>query len=66
MIARTQLDGQTANLDSHATGAAPPPGLAAFDEHAQKGWAWFTKFLFWNVVTVVGALVVVALLTVWS
>ena len=36
-----------------------------FDAPAQKGWSFFTRFLFWNIVAVVGGLVFIAALTVW-
>ncbi|WP_297494541.1 hypothetical protein [Acidocella sp.] len=37
-----------------------------FDQPAQKGWAFFTKFLLWNIIATVGTLLVIGLLTVWS
>jgi hypothetical protein len=42
------------------------PAEVAFDKQAQKGWEFFTKFLFSNVVVTILALLVVGLLTVWS
>ncbi len=36
-----------------------------FDAPAQKGWSYFTKFLFWNIVMAAGGLIVIAALTVW-
>ena len=41
------------------------PATEDFDTVSQKGWAFFTKFLFGNVVATVAALAVLALLTVW-
>ncbi len=37
-----------------------------FDQTSQTGWNWFTKFLLFNVLGAIGALLVVGLLTVWS
>jgi hypothetical protein len=65
MIAQTPLDGHPAPLASHAS-TEPPPPPEVFDQHAQQGWNFFTKFLFWNVITVVVCLIAVGLLTVWS
>lgn len=42
-----------------------PPALDEFNTHAKHGWDFFTKFLLWNVITIVGALLFVGLLTVW-
>ncbi|MDE1905455.1 MAG: hypothetical protein KGH75_03275 [Rhodospirillales bacterium] len=36
-----------------------------FDSPAQKGWSFFTKFLFWNIVAAIGALLFIGALTVW-
>ncbi len=36
-----------------------------FDSPAQKGWSFFTKFLFWNIVAAAGALLFIGALTVW-
>ncbi len=49
----------------------PPAPIAApteveFDNHAQKGWEFFTKFLLGNVVATILALLFVGILTVWS
>jgi hypothetical protein len=41
------------------------PANEEFDTVSQKGWQFFTKFLFGNVVMTVVALVILALLTVW-
>ncbi len=65
MVAHTPLDGQPARLDIHTTVAIPPPSLDEINGEAQKGWNWFTRFLFWNVVVIAGALIFVGLLTVW-
>ncbi|MDE2238668.1 MAG: hypothetical protein KGJ73_01915 [Rhodospirillales bacterium] len=37
-----------------------------FDLPAQKGWSFFTKFLFWNIVAVAATLFFIGALTVWS
>ncbi len=37
-----------------------------FDNHAQKGWNNFTKFLLSNVVMTAGALIIIGIFTVWS
>jgi hypothetical protein len=42
------------------------PPSEDFDTVSRKGWEFFTKFLFGNVVATIVALVIVALLTVWS
>jgi hypothetical protein len=62
MTAQTQPDAHVGPHDPSIT----PPDLDEINTHAQQGWNWFTKFLFWNVVTTVGALLIVGLLTVWS
>jgi hypothetical protein len=41
------------------------PAAEEFDNVSRKGWEFFTKFLFGNVVATVVTLVIVALLTVW-
>ena len=35
-----------------------------FDSPAQKGWSFFTKFLFWNILTAIAALLFIGALTV--
>jgi hypothetical protein len=42
------------------------PAAEEFDTASKKGWEFFTKFLFGNVVVTVVALLIVGLLTVWS
>jgi hypothetical protein len=42
------------------------PAEVVFDNQAKKGWEFFTKFLFGNVVLTILALVFVGILTVWS
>ena len=37
-----------------------------FDEAAQKGWAWFTRFLLINVILCALGLLLLGALTVWS
>ncbi len=37
-----------------------------FDSPAQKGWAFFSKFLLWNVISCIAILLFIGLLTVWS
>ena len=41
-------------------------GPVDFDQPSQKGWDFFTKFILWNVITIIGVLLVVGLLPVWS
>jgi hypothetical protein len=41
------------------------PEIQEFDNHAMKGWEFFTKFLLSNVIVTILALVFVGLLTVW-
>ncbi|MBU6449777.1 MAG: hypothetical protein KGQ26_09155 [Rhodospirillales bacterium] len=36
-----------------------------FDAPAQKGWSFFTRFLFWNIVIAAGTLLFIGALTVW-
>ncbi|HTQ70367.1 MAG TPA: hypothetical protein VMH92_02585 [Acidocella sp.] len=36
-----------------------------FDSPSKRGWAFFTKFLFWNVVAAAAILILIAALTVW-
>ena len=36
-----------------------------FDTPAQKGWSFFTRFLFWNIMAVASGLICIAALTVW-
>ena len=47
----------------HGTNMAEP---VDFDNPARKGWAFFTKFLLWNIITCVAILIFIGLLTVWS
>lgn len=37
-----------------------------FDTPARKGWAFFTKFLLWNIISCAAILIFIGLLTVWS
>jgi hypothetical protein len=37
-----------------------------FDVPAQKGWAFFTKFLLYNIIGCVVILLLIGLFTVWS
>jgi hypothetical protein len=37
-----------------------------FDAPAQKGWVFFTKFLLWNIIGCIAALLVIGVFTVWS
>jgi hypothetical protein len=57
-------------MATHSVAHAEPSTEAAehidFDNHAQKGWSFFTKFLLWNIISTIAALLVVGLLTVWS
>jgi hypothetical protein len=50
----------------HARREDTPAEIAQFDRTAQTGWNWFTKFLLWNVIACVVALLVIGLFTVWS
>ncbi len=36
-----------------------------FNSPAKKGWSFFTKFLFWNIVSAVAILIFIAAMTVW-
>lgn len=47
----------------HGTEVAPN---VDFDAPAQNGWAFFTKFLLWNIIGCVAILLFIGLLTVWS
>jgi hypothetical protein len=46
--------------------AAAPETAVDFDTSSQKGWEFFTKFLFVNVVLCAAVLLLIGLLTVWS
>jgi hypothetical protein len=35
------------------------------DDASLKGWAFFTKFLLWNVIAIIASLLIIGLLTVW-
>jgi hypothetical protein len=37
-----------------------------FDTPAQKGWAFFTKFLLWNIIGCITTLLIIGVFTVWS
>lgn len=37
-----------------------------FDAPAHKGWAFFTKFLLWNIISCTAILILIGLMTVWS
>jgi hypothetical protein len=37
-----------------------------FDTPARKGWAFFTKFLLWNIIACAAILILIGLMTVWS
>jgi hypothetical protein len=50
----------------HTAREETPAEIAQFDRTAQTGWNWFTKFLLWNVIACVVALLVIGLFTVWS
>ncbi|MGO9818925.1 MAG: hypothetical protein ACLPJJ_05330 [Acidocella sp.] len=45
--------------------AAAPETPVDFDTPSKKGWEFFTKFLFVNVVLAVVVLLLIGLLTVW-
>ncbi len=47
----------------HGTNVTEP---VDFDDPARKGWAFFTKFLLWNIISCVTILIFIGLLTVWS
>jgi hypothetical protein len=37
-----------------------------FDTPAEKGWAFFTKFLLWNIIGCIATLLIIGVFTVWS
>jgi hypothetical protein len=43
----------------------PAPPEVDFDTHAQKGWGFFSKFLFMNVAAAAFILLLIASVTVW-
>jgi hypothetical protein len=55
-----------ANLATHAEHGTEPAANVDFDAPAQKGWAFFTKFLLWNIISCTAILLLIGLLTVWS
>ncbi len=55
-----------ANVAAHGEHKVEPAENVDFDSPAQKGWAFFTKFLLWNIISCVVILLLVGLLTVWS
>jgi len=55
-----------ANLAAHGEHSSEPATIVDFDSSAQKGWAFFTKFLLWNIISCIAVLLVFGLLTVWS
>ena len=55
-----------ANLAAHAEHGTEPAANVDFDAPAKKGWAFFTKFLLWNIISCIVILLFVGLLTVWS
>jgi hypothetical protein len=59
------LDATPSSLTRNTSLDTPPPDIAAIDAHAEKGWVFFTKFLFWTVISIVVILVAIGLLTVW-
>jgi hypothetical protein len=65
MATQTSLDGHPASTMTNTTVDVAPPALDEFNAHAKNGWTFFTKFLLWNVITVIIALFIVGLLTVW-
>ncbi len=64
MATQTSLDGHPAPSMTSTTPAAPP-AADEFNVHSKNGWEFFTKFLLWNVITIIIALFIVGLLTVW-
>ena len=50
----------------HSTDATANIEHIDFDTPARKGWAFFTKFLLWNIISCVAILLFIGLLTVWS
>jgi hypothetical protein len=57
--------GQTDMVEQAQT-ITDPPEAEPFNQTAKAGWNRFTKFLLWNVVATIVALLVIGLLTVWS
>ncbi len=46
--------------------SAAPATDVDFDVPAQKGWAFFTRFLLWNIISCIVILLFIGVLTVWS
>jgi hypothetical protein len=65
MTTQTSLDGHPAPAMTNNTADVAPPAMDEFNVHSKNGWEFFTKFLLWNVITIIVALFVVGLLTVW-
>ncbi len=55
-----------ANAAAHGEHGTEVVSNVDFDTPAQKGWAFFTKFLLWNIISCVVILLFIGLLTVWS
>lgn len=51
-----------ANLSTHAEHSNEPAVNVDFDAPAQKGWAFFTKFLLWNIIIWGGVLLLLAII----
>ncbi len=43
-----------------------PAGPVDFDAGSKKGWQFFTKFVFWNVIVIIAVLLLIGVFTVWS
>ena len=54
--------------DGHSVSdhSAAPVTNVDFSTPAQKGWAFFTKFLLWNIISCIAILLFIGVLTVWS
>jgi hypothetical protein len=51
---------------NHSTDATADIEHIDFDTPARKGWAFFTKFLLWNIIACATILILIGLMTVWS
>ncbi len=53
-------------MQAHAEHGTDSVEKVDFSSPAQKGWAFFTKFLLWNIISCVVILLFLGLVTVWS
>jgi len=57
---------QTVTGAPHAHREDTPAEVAQFNSMSQTGWNFFTKFLLWNVLAIIGILLLIGVFTVWS